>query len=95
MKWVSLRVLAVAAATLATLAGLEVLLRILPAYGGARRTPVDDRRRRFEFPRDDHWNALGHAVCFDAVRSSALLTGTFPSPGPAGAQDPRRSPERP
>lgn len=37
MKWVSLRVLAVAAATLATLAGLEVLLRILPAYGGTRR----------------------------------------------------------
>ncbi len=52
-------------------------------------------RRRFEWPRDDHWNALGHEVCFDAVRSSALLTGAFPSPGPAGAQGRRRSPERP
>ena len=52
-------------------------------------------RRRFEWPRDGHWNALGHEVCFDAVRSSALLTGTFPPPGPAGAQDPRRNPERP
>ena len=52
-------------------------------------------RRRFEWPRDDHWNALGHEVCFDAVRSSALLTGAFPSPGPVGAQDSRRSPERP
>ena len=52
-------------------------------------------RRRFEWPRDRHWNALGHEVCFDAARSSALLTGTFPSPGPAGAQDPRRSSERP
>ena len=39
-------------------------------------------RRRFEWPRDNHWNALGHEVCFDAVRSSALLTGAFPSPGP-------------
>lgn len=39
-------------------------------------------RRRFEWPRDLHWNALGHEVCFDAVRSSALLTGGFPSPGP-------------
>ena len=38
--------------------------------------------RRFEWPQDLHWNALGHEVCFDAVRSSALLTGTFPSPGP-------------
>ena len=38
--------------------------------------------RRFEWPRDLHWNALGHEVCFDAVRSSALLTGTFPSPSP-------------
>ena len=39
-------------------------------------------RRRFEWPQDNHWNALGHEVCFDAVRSSALLTGAFPSPGP-------------
>ena len=38
--------------------------------------------RRFEWPRDLHWNALGHEVCFDAVRSSALLTGAFPSPSP-------------
>ena len=38
--------------------------------------------RRFEWPQDLHWNALGHEVCFDAVRSSALLTGGFPSPGP-------------
>ena len=44
--------------------------------------------RRFEWPRDGHWNALGHEVCFDAVRSSALLTGAFPAPSPAGMQGP-------
>ena len=38
--------------------------------------------RRFEWPRDLHWNALGHEVCFDAARSSALLTGAFPPPSP-------------
>ena len=36
-------------------------------------------RRRFEWPHDWHWNALGHERCFDAVRSSALLAD-FPRP---------------
>ena len=36
-------------------------------------------RRRFEWPHDWHWNAPGHERCFDAVRSSALLSD-FPRP---------------
>ena len=35
------------------------------------------RRQRFEWPRDDHWNALGHERCFDAVAGSGLLSA-FP-----------------
>ena len=38
-----------------------------------------EHRRRFEWPQDWHWNALGHERCFDAVRSSALLSD-FPRP---------------
>ncbi len=34
-------------------------------------------RQRFEWPRDDHWNALGHERCFDAVAGSGLLSA-FP-----------------
>jgi hypothetical protein len=30
---------------------------------------------RFEFARDNHWNANGHAVAFDAVMQSKLLAG--------------------
>ena len=37
-------------------------------------------RRRFEWPQDRHWNALGHERCFDAVRSSKLLSAAFPRP---------------
>ena len=37
-------------------------------------------RRRFEWPQDNHWNALGHERCFDAVRSSKLLSEAFPRP---------------
>ena len=37
--------------------------------------------RRFEWPQDYHWNALGHERCFDAVRSSKLLSEAFPRPG--------------
>ena len=36
-------------------------------------------RRRFEWPQDSHWNALGHERCFEAVRSSKLLSGAFPA----------------
>ena len=35
-------------------------------------------RQRFEWPQDRHWNALGHERCFDAVRSSKLLSAAFP-----------------
>ena len=38
-------------------------------------------RRRFEWPQDHHWNALGHERCFEAVRSSKLLSAAFPRPG--------------
>ena len=38
-------------------------------------------RQRFEWPQDEHWNALGHERCFDAVRSSKLLSEAFPRPG--------------
>ena len=37
-------------------------------------------RQRFEWPQDVHWNALGHERCFDAVRSSKLLSEAFPHP---------------
>ena len=37
-------------------------------------------RRRFEWPRDRHWNALGHERCFEAVRSSKLLADVSPVP---------------
>ena len=37
-------------------------------------------RQRFEWPQDFHWNALGHERCFDAVRSSKLLSEAFPRP---------------
>ena len=36
-------------------------------------------RRRFEWPQDLHWNALGHEQCFEAVRSSKLLSEVFPA----------------
>ena len=41
-------------------------------------------RRRFEWPQDHHWNALGHELCSDAVRSSALLSDAFPAAAAAG-----------
>ena len=37
-------------------------------------------RQRFEWPQDRHWNALGHERCFDAVRSSNLLSAAFLRP---------------
>ena len=37
-------------------------------------------RQRFEWPQDIHWNAPGHERCFDAVRSSKLLSAAFPRP---------------
>ena len=46
--------------------------------------------RRFEWPQDYHWNALGHERCFEAVRSSKLLAGAFPA-GPAIAPQPART----
>ena len=36
--------------------------------------------RRFEWPQDSHWNALGHERCFEAVRSSKLLADVSPVP---------------
>ena len=36
--------------------------------------------QKFEWPRDGHWNELGHELCFDAVSSSALLSDAFPRP---------------
>ena len=38
-------------------------------------------RQRFEWPQDAHWNALGHERCFEAVRSSKMLSAAFPRPG--------------
>lgn len=29
---------------------------------------------RFDWPRDGHWNALGHSLCFEAVAESAVVT---------------------
>ena len=37
-----------------------------------------EHRRRFEWPQDGHWNALGHELCRDAVARSTLLSKTFP-----------------
>ena len=34
----------------------------------------ETHRRRFEWPQDFHWNALGHEVCFDAVARSAMVS---------------------
>ena len=28
---------------------------------------------RYEYPRDGHWNAIGHQICFEAVMASRLL----------------------
>ncbi len=36
-----------------------------------------EHRRRFEWPQDSHWNALGHELCRDAVARSELLSKTF------------------
>ena len=37
---------------------------------------------RFDWPQDQHWNALGHEVCFEAVVRSALLSrGLLPAAG--------------
>ena len=36
--------------------------------------------QRFEWPRDRHWNALGHERCFEAVASSKMLATVFPAP---------------
>lgn len=30
---------------------------------------------RFDWPKDDHWNALGHGVCFEELAASALVSG--------------------
>ena len=30
---------------------------------------------RFDWPKDSHWNALGHSVCFETVAKSGLLSG--------------------
>ena len=46
--------------------------------------------RRFEWPQDYHWNALGHERCFEAVRSSKLLAGAFPA-GPDDRPQPART----
>lgn len=70
MTWMLSRVSAPAAATLATLAGLEVLPRVLPAYGGAYRTPVDDRRpvRRFTPDREFTWSRDWNFSVVNTVR---------------------------
>ena len=34
--------------------------------------------QRFEWPRDKHWNALGHERCFEAVAGSKLLSAPSP-----------------
>jgi len=39
-----------------------------------------EHRERFEFPTDDHWNSLGHGICFAAVARSGLLSRGFPEP---------------
>ncbi len=36
------------------------------------------RGERFEYPRDAHWNGLGHQVAFQAVMDSGLLDGLLP-----------------
>ena len=36
--------------------------------------------QRFEWPRNRHWNALGHERCFEAVAGSKMLATTFPAP---------------
>jgi hypothetical protein len=41
-----------------------------PIFFAYDRRPED----RFEFPRDAHWNSLGHKVAFDAVVHSRFLT---------------------
>ena len=43
-----------------------------------------EHRRRFDWPHDAHWNALGHELCRDAVARSALLSKTFPHSRSAG-----------
>ena len=39
-----------------------------------------EHRQRFEWPQDEHWNALGHERCFEAVAGSKLLSAAFPAP---------------
>ena len=39
-----------------------------------------EHRQRFEWPRDEHWNALGHERCFEAVAGSKMLSAAFPAP---------------
>lgn len=34
-------------------------------------------RHRFEFPRDNHWNSLGHALFADAVMHSQMIKRTY------------------
>ena len=36
--------------------------------------------QRFDWPWDEHWNALGHERCFEAVAGSELLAAAFPAP---------------
>ena len=36
-----------------------------------------EHRQRFDWPRDGHWNALGHERCFEAVAGSELLAAAF------------------
>ena len=39
--------------------------------------------QRFEWPRDPHWNTLGHERCFEAVAGSELLAAPSPVRPPA------------
>jgi hypothetical protein len=36
--------------------------------------------KRFEYPNDAHWNALGHELCFNAITRSAVFSKIFSKP---------------
>ena len=67
----------------ATKRGYETI-DMQPVFAAYYRT----HRERFEWPQDSHWNALGHAVCFEALSRSKLL-----SRGVAVLEAPRESEE--
>ena len=69
---------------------LDVMRRYFLANAGRRGYEAIDMQprfiahyrehgRRFEWPRDEHWNALGHERCFEAVAGSELLAAGFPA----------------